>query len=60
MERAHRIPRRTRFFRRLTTSLAVQSYGKPRMRTITWAPFVRNVWASLLLPADTRERTIEK
>lgn len=36
-----------------TTCLAVQSYGNPLMRTITWAPLDKKAWASLLVPPAT-------
>lgn len=36
-----------------TTCLATQSYGKPLIRTMTWAPLDKNAWASPLVPPAT-------
>lgn len=42
---------------KLTTCLAVQSYGKPRMRTITAAPRDRNACASQFEPPATDKKS---
>lgn len=43
-----------KFLVSFTTCFGVQSYGRPRILTITWPPRERNAWASLLLPKRQR------